>query len=513
MLRIRLLSRARTRPPRASRLTAGRTLGARRLGARQSLCALLAACSALGAGALASSQALASHGQTVFFEGSSVLLKPSTREHAISQLQHLGVKALRVELYWREVAPSPNASKKPNFEASNPASYNWSDYDWLIGKATALHWKVLLTVTSPVPKWASSNHTYYTGPDDQDFKEFMTAVGRHYGSQVSLFAIWNEPNDAASLLPQFTSSGAPASPRIYRGLYQYGYAGLQAAGISHPKVLIGETAPTGEDSLSRSYARKYGLIHDVAPLAFLRGMLCLNSHYKKASACGRLQATGYAHHAYTQKSGPFYVPPPRDDVMIGVLSRLERALNLAAGAGAINSLPIYLTEFGVQSKPNKYYGVSLQKQAEWDALSEYIAYRDPRVAAFSQYLLRDDPLGGPPGSGTRGGFVGFQTGLETVNGTPKPLYSAWPVPLVVSREGHGFALWGLVRPTTGATKVTVLFKAKGAKKYKVLKKQTTNAQGYWSFSSSTHAASWRVQWTSPKGVKYEGPAIGATRAP
>jgi hypothetical protein len=478
------------------------------------LCALLV-CSALGAGALDASQALASHTQADYFEPSTSLMNAGTREQALAQMKHLGVHALRVELEWQAVSPGANSATRPTFDATNPAAYSWGAYDWIMGKAKELGWKVLLTVTSPVPRWATSNHKapYDTNPNASAFKEFMTAVGRHYGAQVSLFAIWNEPNDAAFLLPQFNSAGQPTSPRIYRGLYQEGYAGLQAAGLTHPKVLIGETAPAGYDSLSRKEARE-NVLHDVAPLAFLRGMLCLNSHYGKSGSCGRLTATGYAHHAYSTKAGPYYVSPVRDDVMIGSLSRLERALNLAARAGAINGgIPIYLTEFGVQSKPNRYLGVSVAKQAEYDAIAEYIAYRDPRVVAFSQYLLRDGAVGGAPGAGVHGGFVGFQSGLEYINGSPKPLYFAWPVPLVVSKLSHGYSLWGLVRPASGATKVTILVKAKGAKKYKALKTQSTNSLGYWSFTSSVPGTSWRVRWTSPTGVKYEGPPIGANRAP
>jgi hypothetical protein len=478
----------------------------------RTLLAALLACSALGAGALVPAQALASHGQTVFFEASQELLG-AHRERAISQLEHLGVRALRVELYWSDVAPDSKSAKRPSFDATNPAAYAWGAYDWVLAKARELNWQVLLTVTSPVPRWATANGKapYITNPNARDFEEFMTAVGRHYGSEVALYSIWNEPNHPAFLLPQFSSSGAPASPRIYRGLFQAGYAGLRAAGIAHPKVLMGETAPTGEDSLSRSSIRHFGLLHDVAPLAFLRGALCLNARYQKAASCESLPAYGYAHHAYTNRSGPLWVPPERDDVTIGTLSRLERALELAGRAGAIRSdMPIYLTEFGVQSKPNQYLGVSVAKQAEDDALAEYIAWKDPRVAAFSQYLLRDDPLGGPPGSSVHGGFIGFQTGLEYVNGSPKPLYSAWPVPLVVLRHGHGFSLWGLVRPATGPTQVTVLVKARGSRRYRVLRTAGTDPQGYWSFGSGVAGTSWRVRWKSPSGAKYEGPPIGVS---
>jgi hypothetical protein len=463
--------------------------------------------------AVSAPSALASRNQTVFFEAGKVLIEPHKREHAFQQMEHLGVHALRVELYWSYVAPASGSSKRPKFEATSPTAYNWTLYDWVLNKAKELKWPVLLTVTSPVPKWASANHSSLGSPNAKAFEEFMTAVGSHYGSEVSLFAIWNEPNDIASLQPQFNASGQPVSPRTYRGLFQAGYAGLQAAGIAHPKVLMGETAPVGFDSLSRSEVRQGGL-HDVAPLAFLRGALCLNSHYKKAGGCGSVPAYGYSTHAYTQKQGPLWVPPEHDDVTIGTLSRLESALNLAARAGAIRAgIPIYLTEFGVQSVPNRYEGVSPTKQAEYDALAEYIAWTNPRVAAFSQYLLHDDPVGGPPGSGVHGGTVGFQTGLEYVSARPKPLYSAWLIPLVVSKVGHGFSLWGLVRPATGSTKVTILVKTRGSKKYRTLKTATTESLGYWRFTSSTAGVAWKVRWTSPTGVKYEGPAIGATPAP
>lgn len=464
------------------------------------------------AGLAGSPAALASHSEPDFFEGSSVLLNPHTRPAAIAQMRHLGVKAIRVELAWSDVAPGATASKQPNFDATNPASYAWGEYDALIDEAVRLHWQILLTVTAPVPRWATSNRKapYITHPNATAFQAFMTAVGRHYGSEVSLFSVWNEPNHPAFLLPQWNKNGTPASPRIYRSLFQAAYAGLQAAGIASPKVLFGETAPTGFDTVSVRREGSNALLHDVAPLLFLRSALCLSPSYHKAGSCGSLPIAGYAHHAYTLPAGPTYVPPMRDDVMIGVLSRLSRALDLAAGAHAIPAhVPIYLTEFGVQSKPNKQLGVPVAVQAEYDAIAERIAWSNPRVAAFSQYLLRDDPVGGAPGASVHGGTVGFQTGLEYVNGKPKPLYSAWPVPLTVSRVGGGYSLWGLVRPALGPTTVTILVRPASSHRYKTLKTVTTNALGYWTLHSSLRGQLWRVRWTSPEGAVYEGPPIKA----
>jgi hypothetical protein len=464
--------------------------------------------SAILLGLVGAPAALASHSQVTYFEASNTLLSASTRARSIQQLEHLGVKALRVELSWYTVTPSRASATKPAFDATNPGAYDWALYDPLLAEAQRLHWPVLLTVTSPVPRWATSNHKapYITRPDDKDFQEFMTAVARHYGSQVSVYSIWNEPNHPAFLLPQFSSNGSPASPRIYRGLYQAAYAGLQAAGIAQPKVLFGETAPTGYDRVSRSL----GTLHDVAPLAFMREALCLNAHYVKSRSCGPLPMTGYAHHAYTIAVRPTYVTPGADNVTIGVLSRLSRALDRAAAAHAIPAhLPMYLTEFGVQSKPNKYLGVSAAQQAEYDAVAEHIAWSNSRVAAFSQYLLRDDPVGGAPGASVHGGNTGFQTGLEYVNGKPKPLYSGWPVPLTVSRVGGGYSLWGLVRPAGGPTTVKILVRLKGSKSYRTLKTVATNSSGYWALRSSVRGQLWRVRWISPTGVKYEGPPIKA----
>jgi hypothetical protein len=471
------------------------------------------ACAALGA--MGTATAGASHSQVTFFEapGDLIYSTPATRAKTLVKLQALGVKALRVELAWADVAPAPKSAKRPRFDATNPASYNWGPYDPLLGEAQRLKWEVLLTVTSPVPKWATSTRKdQLTRPNTVQFREFMTAVGRHYGSEVALFAIWNEANHPQFLQPQFNSRGTPESPRIYRGLFQAGYEGLQAGGLAKPKVLMGETAPTGYTRLRRSEIRKGGakaLLHDVAPLEFLRDALCLDSKYRKTGTCEMLPAAGYAHHAYTTGAGPTYKPPERDDVMIGVLSRLTSALTKAERAHALPvHTPIYLTEFGIQTRPSQL-GVSQQKQAEYDAISEKIAWSNPRVVAFSQYLFRDDPRGGKPGAGVHGGTIGFETGLETVRGVHKLLYSSFPIPLVVSKRGHGFSLWGLVRPAEGATTVKISVQPKGSKSYKTLKVVQTDAAGYWTLSSSTQGTRWRVSWRSPTGATYNGPPIGA----
>jgi hypothetical protein len=446
-------------------------------------------------GLLAAPAARAARDQTVLFEAPSDLLNAQTRPAALAQLDHLGVHALRVILIWDKVAPGPDAATRPKFDATDPASYYWGGYDAVLAAAKQRGWQVLLTISGPVPRWATAGAVdHVTRPDPQDFQAFATAVGRHYGAQVKLYSIWNEPNEPVFLAPQF-QNGQPASPRIYRGLFQAGVAGLRASGnFTGAKVLMGETAPRGTGNV-------------VAPLTFLRGALCLDSHYHKASSCSGLPADGYAHHAYTTRAGPAFVPPGPNDVTIGVLGRLTAALDRAAAAGAIRAgLPIYLTEFGIQSKPDPVYGVSLAQQAEYIAISEHIAYLNPRVRFFSQYLLRDDqPRAGPAISR----YSGFESGLELANGTPKASYSAWPVPLVVTRSGGSVSLWGLARPARAATTVEVQV-ADGKGAFRHLASVRTNSLGYWTAHSTwRHGRRWRVRWTAPAGTVYLGPPIRA----
>jgi len=67
-----------------------------------------------------------------------------------TQLQMLGVKALRVETRWSDVAPGPARPPGRHSTRTNPVNYAWGQYDLLLSEPSAA-WPVLLTVTSPVP--------------------------------------------------------------------------------------------------------------------------------------------------------------------------------------------------------------------------------------------------------------------------------------------------------------------------------------------------------------------------
>ncbi len=442
--------------------------------------------------ALFAGSAQAKPGQTVIFDAPGNLLNPATRDETLTKLDGLGVHALRVVLHWADVAPASTSRARPTGDLTDPARYDWSRYAPVLAAAQARGWPVTLTVSSPVPRWATQGAVdQITRPRPSDFQAFMTAIGRQFGDQVATWSIWNEPNHPQFLQPQYVN-GRPYSPGLYRQLFFAGRAGLTAAGLPNAQVLFGETAPRGQGRV-------------IAPLVFLRGVLCLSSSYKKTSGCPPLPANGYAHHPYTTAAGPFFVPANRDDVTLGVLGRLKTALDRAARAGAIaKHLPIYLTEFGVQSTPDTFTGVSLAKQSDYRSIAEHLAWADPRIAGFSQYLLTDDKHLNSGPKYRR--YPGFESGLMTYEGEIKPSYGGFRLPLVATPSGSRIALWGLVRPATGATSVVVQQADRG-KAFKDLSTVTTRADGSWTAKASARRGrTWRVVWTAPGGAVFRGSA-------
>ena len=460
---------------------------------RQLVIALLAL---LAAALLAPAAAPASSKQVMTFEAPGELLDDAKREATLDEIQSFGVSRVRALVYWRDFSARPNSKRPPSFDRSDATAYpdgTFGRLDRLVDSIERRGMELQVTLTGPVPTWATKTHRgHLNAPGAREFGRWATAVATRYGDRVNLWSIWNEPNHPEFLKPQYRS-GAPASPRIYRKLYQAAERAIhRVPGGSRDKVLFGETAPIGNENL-------------VSPLAFLRGATCLNANYDKTRSCAKLRIDGYAHHAYTRKNGPNFVHPDADDVSIGALSRLSTALDRAGRAGVIDrGVPIYLTEFGIQSKPDPFAGVSLRRQAEYLAISERIAYANPRVVAFSQYLMVDDQ----PRSGSRvERYSGFETGLKTSSGKRKPAYDGFILPLAVKQYGASDVLWGRVRPATGPTEVTIEHKV-GKGSWKRLTVVPTS--GVYGFRADHKAKQrYRAKWKRPGGGTITGPPIRA----
>ncbi len=108
------------------------------------------------------------------------------------------------------------------------------------------------------------------------------------------------------------------------------------------------------------------------------------------------------------------------------------------------SLPVFLTEYGYETNPpNPYRGVSLRLQSQYLNQAEYMAFQDLRVRALSQFLLVDSAPNVLYRPGSVRYWSTFQTGLEFLNGTSKPAFNAYRLPIWIGHTSvkQGAKVW------------------------------------------------------------------------
>src|ERR687895_501296 len=281
----------------------------------------------------------------------------------------IGVTRIRVNLLWAWTMPSPQAGARNKPSRIN---YNFSQVDDLIDRAKRHGIRVHLSLTGPSPRWANA--------------------------RKSTKQSWYKPN------PRWFGP-LDAAPALYRELYMFGYTAIKRADPK-AKVLIGETSPYGRPGMSTS------------PLAFLRKVTCVNRKYRRKGGCPRMKADGYAHHPYDFAHPPGYRYPGGDNVTLGTLSRLTRALDRLKRSGALRfngggRMPIYLTEYGYFASGHR--ALSARKRARYLQKAYTIALKNPRVKGHIQYLL----LTLPRNSGST-----FNTGLVSGTGGRLSQYNA-----------------------------------------------------------------------------------------
>jgi hypothetical protein len=398
----------------------------------------------------------------------------STPAETLSEFAGLGADVVKINLYWDEVAP--NTRRKPSgFDGANPGSYSWGSYDTAVGAILAQGMQPYLSIGGHAPKWATHGRGRpgTMRPSAKEFRLFAQAAGQHFAN-VHIWSIWNEPNLYSWLGPQ-RKRGTPLSPSIYRGLYLAGYRGLDDAGHRGDTILLGELMPRGGTSPDK-----------VRPLEFLREMACLDRHYHqirgraaKKRGCrkvGRFPTSGIAYHPYTPPAGPHTAEGP-DDAAIGQLARLRATIDALARRGKLpRRTPIWITEFGYQTKPpDPLQGTSLKRAAGFMDESEWIAFRNRRVASYSQYRLFDDPP--RPGSGPLR-WSSWQAGLHFHSGKQKPaVYAAFRLPVFVrALSGNRVEIFGARRTLSRGT-AQIESKAPGAS-YRSLGTAEVNQAGY-----------------------------------
>jgi hypothetical protein len=474
----------------------------------------------------------------------------------LNLMRQLGVDRVKVFVSWQSLAPNASSRARPQFDATSPTGYPasaWAVYDTIDRDAQARGIKLFFAVGGPAPLWATQpgappgspgappplNGAQWK-PSAADFGQFVRAVGTRYSGtytpsgsssplpRISFWSIWNEPNlGSADLAPQaIDNSTVETSPAMYRGLVDAAWSAFQATGHGGDTILIGELAPYGQ--IGPGGPGNYGYM---VPLRFVRALYCVGANDQPlqgqaatlracpASAAGSkrfaadnpalFRATGFAMHPYPPESGgglPPNVPAPGSNqfVNMATLGRLENQLDAVTHVyGSSKQFPIYITEYGYFTNPPYVGGSPPAKAAAYLNQAEYIAWLNPRVQSVDQYLLMDPPSG----SGSN-----FVTGLEFANGTPKPSYAAYrmPIYLPVTSAAHGHALevWGCVRPAhyaqidTGRTQHVMIQLSSGAgAPFKTVETlPITDVNGYFDvkvrFASSGTV---RLAWAYPHG--------------
>lgn len=438
------------------------------------------------------SSALASKSQLSVIEDSARLTSGSTAQQdaSLDEMKSLGAEIVKIPVSWRSIAPIVDTGG-----LSDPSAYpvgSWSTIDRLVAGASARGMHVWLMITAPAPIWAVSRETAkYPGtyrPDPDALGDFSQAVGQRYPS-VDLFSIWNEPNLSRYIQPQYSRGVATAAVH-YRKMYRAAYAGLIRAGRSDAKIFFGELKP-------RSLANNSST---VMPVLWMRDFFCLDKNGRKlvGSAAKKrecngfrpIRASGMAYHPYAMAAGPLVRDKLKDNATIYYLKRIERVLDQASKQRRLSGrkLKIYSSEFGFQSDPPDVYMSKIARIPGFLNLSEYLSYKDPRVATYSQYLLFDDV-----------DVAAFQSGLRFSDGTKKEdVYAAYQLPFNVFKGTNGsLIIWGALRASDGSTQTADVQVKDGASWTTVDSVSVTSPLGYFEksiFVPGGSAGTYRLAW-------------------
>ena len=285
-----------------------------------------------------------------------------------------GASVMRLLVHWNKTAPArPTLASDP----FDPA-YRFDDLDDAIRTAQEQDMEVLLSLVG-TPRWANRGKAPNVMPRRlADFTAFARAIASRYSGRfegypfVRFWSIWNEPNLQLFLAPQFDRRGRSVAPRNYARLYAAGRAGIKA-GNRRALVALGETSARGTDNPT-------GIRPVHSPGRFLEAL---------ARANPRLQFDAYAHHPYPFR--PNLSPAQKvrwPNVTLGSLPELEKRLRLLFKR---KSVPIWVTEYGHETRPQDALGVSYAKQAVFLRQALAIARTYPFVTMFIWFVYQDDP--------------------------------------------------------------------------------------------------------------------------
>jgi hypothetical protein len=360
------------------------------------------------------------------------LIPGPQQDQAYRLLSTSGGTYVRLLVRWSTIAP---VTVPTGFDASDPNSpgYSWGQIDTSVESAEAEGITPILDIMSP-PAWAIVAGTI--NPRIGPLGQFATALATHYDGHHGppaehVFQVWNEPNLSLDL--------NPVDPAFYRSMVNAVAASVHALSPAN-LVVAGDLDPFNNT------AKRF---HTMAPMQFMRSLLCLSTGKKPHSTCkSQANFDVWSHHPYSY-NGPFGHAQVADNVSIGDLPKMNALLQAGVKLHhVVSAKPVqfWVTEFGWDSTPPRAHAVPLALGARWTAEAFYQMWRSG-VSLVTWFLLQDQAK--PP---WQSGLY-FNSGLVAAS-KPKPLRAAFRFPFVAYLGRKAVSVWG--RDATSTKKVVTI---------------------------------------------------------
>src|SRR3954452_6590663 len=314
-------------------------------------------------------------------DSAEVLEQPN---RAFPLLSQLGVRVIRVTLYWGSVRGVARRRPTDGVDPADPA-YNWAAFDRAVIAADQRGIRIVFSIWG-TPGWANGGNPANRAPRNPVWLQaFAYAAAKRYSGTyarsdgvvlppVRRWVAWNEPNLRLGLVPQWRrvrGRWVPQSAYDYAEICNAVYAGVHMTLIRDEQVACGATAARGNNNPRARWA-------SVSPLGFMEAM----------RHAGVTHMDAYAHHAYSDgpRDAPGVVPKNRTALTLGNLPRLIAAVDRLWGPKRI-----WISEYGYEtSPPDTTFGVPWSTQAAYVTAAIEIARRNPRVDMLMWFLLRDE---------------------------------------------------------------------------------------------------------------------------
>jgi hypothetical protein len=446
----------------------------------------------LAAGLALAAPSQADRRADLIFEDPSVAPGGAPDANAVMGIwrNRLGADWIRIQAFWDAISPSPRSRSKPagfNVANHNDPRYNFASLDTAVAQARANGLRIMMTIHQFNPRWAStqpSRNRLGWKPSPRLYGQWATAVAARYGNVVDRWEGGNEINQRVFFQPQTECRGRRCertAANFYRDLMRAAYPAVKRTDRNSDLFLIGVLAPIG------AAGPRAG---NLAPIPFIKALGCLNDGFRRITtgACRRFRPArgdGWSVHPYQVRERPNQPQRNPNLAKLGDMARLTRLLDRMTRSRRIiapgRRFNLYINEYGYETRPPDFRnGVTPAQQRTFLQQAAYIAWSTPRVKQFSQYLWRDDRA-----------LNGFQTGLNTFDGQPKPALAAFPHPIFIDQRRR--LLWGQVRP--GGSHDVRIQRQAGGGAFQTIATTRTDGFGYFTFRNLSRRTNYRFEYT------------------